>query len=243
MAGSVSTARENDSQEKHAIRIRDGLVVTLALTTGAVDAVTYERLGRVFSSVITGNLALLGIAVGRHEGSLALNGGLALFGYGLGVLVGRAVVGEAPKDRRVWPVRSTVALIAELAVLGAFSAVWLTTSGNPAGVIRLTLISVAASAMGMQSSAVRQVGQMSSTYLTSTLTGMMEALAILRWPSDAKRRIGVLLALIVGAGLGSSAALAAAPLLPVAILLPLAFVIACAAVSRSLRQPREAAPD
>ena len=44
-----------------AIRLRDGLVVVLALTTGSVDATAYLRLGKVFSSVITGNLALLGI--------------------------------------------------------------------------------------------------------------------------------------------------------------------------------------
>ena len=35
-------------------RCRDALVVVLTLTTGALDAVSYLRLGKVFSSVITG---------------------------------------------------------------------------------------------------------------------------------------------------------------------------------------------
>jgi uncharacterized membrane protein YoaK (UPF0700 family) len=39
--------------------------------------VTYLRLGKVFSSVITGNLALLGVAAGQQNLSLAENGGLA----------------------------------------------------------------------------------------------------------------------------------------------------------------------
>jgi len=60
---------------------RDGLVVMLTLSTGALDAVTFLRLGKVFSSVITGNLALLGVAAGQHDATLALNGGLALAGY------------------------------------------------------------------------------------------------------------------------------------------------------------------
>lgn len=53
----------------------------LTLSTGALDAVTFLRLGKVFSSVITGNLALLGVAAGQHDATLALNGGLALAGY------------------------------------------------------------------------------------------------------------------------------------------------------------------
>jgi uncharacterized membrane protein YoaK (UPF0700 family) len=211
----------------------------LALTTGAVDAVTYVRVGRVFSSVITGNLALLGIAAGQHEGSLAVNGGLALTGYGLGVLVGRAVVGENPDDQRIWPWRSTLALIVELLALAGFSAGWLATSGSPAGGAQLTMIAVAAASMGMQSTAVRQLGKMSTTYLTSTLTGLVEALAIHRWPREWRRSAGLLLALAIGAALGASAAVRAKALVPLAVLAPLAFVVACSAASVSLRRRKE----
>lgn len=225
--------------DEHALRIRDGLVVVLALTTGAVDAVTFVRLGKVFSSVVTGNLALLGIAAGQREGSLALNGGLALAGYGVGVLVGRAVVGESPDNQRIWPWRSTVALIVELFVLAGFCAGWLQTSGSPAGGPRMTLVVLASVAMGMQSSAVRRLGQMSSTYLTSTLTGVLEAFAVRRWPQDWQRNTGVLLALIIGAGLGAGAATTVESLVPLAVLIPIALVVACAAWSVSLRQPRE----
>lgn len=224
--------------QEHAIRVRDGLVVVLALTSGAVDAVTFVRLGKVFSSVITGNLALLGIAAGQREGDLAVNGGLALAGYGLGVLLGRAVVGESPDNQRIWPRRSTIVLIAELLVLGGFSVGWLVTSGSPAGGTRMTLVVVAAAAMGMQTSAVRQLGQMSSTYLTSTLTGIVEAFAVRRWPADWQRSTGLLLALVIGAGLGAGAATTAESLVPLVILIPLVLVVACSTWSASLRLPR-----
>ena len=59
-------------------RHRDILLVVLTLTTGVLDAVTFVRLGKVFSSVITGNLVLLGIAAGHQGGALALDAGLAL---------------------------------------------------------------------------------------------------------------------------------------------------------------------
>lgn len=223
--------------QERGTRVRDGLVVVLALTTGAVDAVTFVRLGKVFSSVITGNLALLGIAAGQREGSLAVGGGVALAGYGLGVVAGRVVARES-KDQRIWPRRTTATLAVELLVLAGFSAGWLATGGTPGDRSRLALVLVASAAMGMQAAAVRRLGPMSSTYLTSTLTGMLEALAIRRWPpEDWRRSTGVLLALVAGAAGGAAAATTAESLVPVTVLVPLAAVVAHAAWSPSLSRP------
>ena len=46
---------------------RNGLLVLLTLTTGAADASSFLHLGNVFSSVITGNLILLGVAGGKQS--------------------------------------------------------------------------------------------------------------------------------------------------------------------------------
>lgn len=210
---------------RKAIRIRDRLVIVLALTTGALDAVTFLRLGRVFSSVITGNLALLGVAAGKQDGGLAENAGLALAGYVLGVLCGGALTGTAAEGQPVWPRRVTVALAAELLLLAGFSGGWLTLGGRPSGGPRLVLLAVAAAAMGAQSTAVRGLGQMSTTYLTSTLTGLLEALAVRRWPSAWRRSTGILLAFVAGAVGGSAAALRAPALVPAAIMVPIALVV------------------
>jgi uncharacterized membrane protein YoaK (UPF0700 family) len=213
------------------IRLRDILVVVLALTTGAIDAVTFLRLGRVFSSVITGNLALLGVAGGLRDAGLAVSGGVALAGYGAGVLAGGAVAGVPEKDQPTWPRRVTLALALELLLLAGFSGGWLAADGHPSDTPRLMLLAVAAAGMGVQATAVRRLGQMSTTYLTSTLTGVLQALAIHRWPSEWERSIGVLLAFVAGAVLGGLAALRAWPAVPAAILVPLAAVVACSAPS------------
>jgi uncharacterized membrane protein YoaK (UPF0700 family) len=212
---------------RKAIRFRDTLVIVLALTTGAVDAVTFLRLGKVFSSVITGNLALLGVAAGKQDVGLAENAGFALAGYALGVLLGGALAGTAVKGQPVWPRRVTATLAGELLLLGGFSGGWLALGGHPSGGPRLALLAVVAAGMGAQSTAVRRLGQMSTTYLTSTLTGLLEALAVRRWPTAARRSTGILVAFVVGAAAGSTAALREPALVPVAVMVPIVVVVIC----------------
>jgi uncharacterized membrane protein YoaK (UPF0700 family) len=224
-----------------AIQVRDGLVVVLALTSGAIDAVTFVRLGNVFSSVITGNLALLGLALGERHGALATSSGLALAAYAVGVLAGGALAGPIEGAQRVWPRRTTLAMAAELIVLAGFSAGWLAAGGHPSGGVRMTLLALTAAAMGVQSAAVRLLGQMSTTYLTSTLIGIFQSLAVRRVPQDWHRSTGVMLAFVAGAALGVAGATVSPVLVVVVVMLPLAVVVLCAARSASLRQPRAAA--
>lgn len=127
----------------------------------------------------------------------------------------------------MWPRQVTMALAAEFLVLAGFSGGWLAAAGHPAGGGRLALLAVGGAAMGMQSTAVRRLGQMSTTYLTSTLTGLLHALAARRWPSEWQRSTGVLAAFVAGAALGAVAALQSPSLVPAAILIPLAAVVTC----------------
>jgi len=211
--------------------LRDVLVVVLTLTTGAVDAVTFLRLGDVFSSVITGNLALLGIAVGRRESALAVSGGVALGGYALGILVGGAIAREPEHGQPVWPSRVTAALAVELFVLTAFGAGWLLTSARPAGTGRLIMLAGAAAAMGVQSAAVRRLGEVSSTYLTGTLTGVLVALSLRRRPGQLRRSLGVLAAVVVGAVAGAVTTKDAGAWAVVVVLGPVAVVVAVSVVT------------
>lgn len=235
----ASGDQRQSGQRRRAIRIRDGLVIVLALTSGAIDAVSFVRLGNVFSSVITGNLALLGVAVGDRHGALAIDSGLALGAYAVGVLAGGALAGPQERARLVWPWRSTMTMAAELAVLAGFSAGWLATNGHPSAGARLTLLALTSISMGMQSAAVRLLGQMSSTYLTSTLIGIFQALSVRRVPDAWRRSTGVLVFFVAGAALGVAGAAASAALVPVAVMVPLAGVTLCAAASATFRQPRD----
>ena len=206
---------------------RDALVVVLGLTTGAVNSVTFLRLGNVFSSVLTGNLVLLGVAAGQQHASLALHGGLALAGFSIGVLAGSAMAGARHDGQPAWPRRTTVTLAIELVVLAGFSGGWLATAGVPSGGARLALLGVASAAMGLQTAAVSRLGPMSSTYLTSTFAGILQALAVRRWPSDWQRSVGVIVTLVLGAAAGAVAAQWLAVVVPVIVLVPVAVVVAC----------------
>lgn len=208
------------------VRLRDGLLVLLAVTTGATDATAFERLGNVFASVITGNLVLLGMSAVRPDGRLALFSGCALAGYGAGVLIA-APRRRTPEngDRPLWPRAATAALAGDLAVLIGFAVVWETAGAHPARGVQVVLLVLCAVAMGIQSTAVRRLGQMSTTYLTSTLTGLLEAIVTRRWPPGQGRSLGILLAAIVGAAAGVALVLHARPWLPALQLTPVIVVV------------------
>lgn len=216
--------------------VRDALVVVLTVTTGAVDAASFLALGNVFSSVITGNMVLLGVSAGTGSGRLALHAGVALAGYSAGVLVGAPVAAQRA-GRATWPASVTVTLAVELCILVAFSIGWELTGGHPRGGLQLILLVTLAISMGLQSAAVRQLGQMSTTYLTSTLTGVLAGL-VTRGKIEARSRsLGVLAAIIVGAVAGAVAANTGPGWLPLAILIPLAVVIVTSVVRfKSVRE-------
>jgi uncharacterized membrane protein YoaK (UPF0700 family) len=205
------------------------LLVILTLGTGAIDAATFLRLGKVFSSVITGNLVLLGIAAGTHRAALAVSGGVALAGYSAGVLAGAPIAARRGGTAQAWPRSVTVTLAVEVLVLGAFTVGWELASGRPSGDTQLPLLALLAAAMGMQSAAVRQLGQMSSTYLTSTLTGVLAALVTRSKADGLARSLGVLAAIIVGAIAGSVVVAMAPAWLPVVALAPIGAVAVLAA--------------
>lgn len=203
-------------------RMRDVLTVILAIAAGATDAVALERVGHVFASVITGNLILLGVSAVSRGGLPALFAGCALAGYVLGVFV------AAPRrDRQqpLWPVGATLALGLDLALLMAFAVGWEVVGGHPGHSMQIVLLAIAAAAMGVQSSAVRRLGQVSTTYLTSTLTGLVESLAVGRWSPGPARGLAIIAAAVAGAAGATALVLYAGAWLPVLQLLPLVLVL------------------
>jgi uncharacterized membrane protein YoaK (UPF0700 family) len=225
---------------KHSGRgsVRDGLLVLLTLTTGAVDASCFLHLGNVFSSVITGNLVLLGVAAATTSSSLAIHSGTALAGYSVGVLVGAPIATRRASGGETWPLSVTVTLVAEFCVLAGFSAGWELTAGSPGSTARLLLIAALGVAMGIQSAAVRELGGMSTTYLTGTLTAVIADLATRDRTPGFARSLGVLAAVVSGAVAGGLVAEHAPAWLPVVILAPLAaVVIASITLELAVTQP------
>ena len=208
-------------------------MVLLTLPTGAVDAACFLHLGRVFSSVVTGTMVLLGIAAGSHDPSLAIHCGVALVSYTGGVLIGAPLAvrpggqrqAGAAGPRPTWPPAVTVALTAEFCVLAAFCVGWELQGGRPHGTGQLMLLAIVSVSMGIQAAAVRQLGQMSTTYLTGTLTGIVAVLATRQKPEGLARSLGVFAALIVGALVSATVTAYAPGWLPLVVLLPLAVVL------------------
>ncbi len=86
-----------DQRDATAITV---LAVVLTIGTGATDVASFTRLGDVFTSVITGNLVLLGLAIGELSGALATHAVVAFAGYMAGVAIGARLV---PAGRRPAP--------------------------------------------------------------------------------------------------------------------------------------------
>lgn len=247
----------SNATARSAALTRDVLLVALTLTTGAVDGTAFLMLGKVFSSVITGNLVLLGVAAGNQAGSPALHAGIALAGYCAGVAVGAPIAAHdwrlpwfpAGVSGAAWPVAVTVTLLAELSLLIAFCVTWELTPGarRGTGAVQLALLVLLSAAMGMQSAAVRRLGQMSTTYLTSTLTGLVAGLATRRLPPGAGRSAGVLVALVAGALLAAVLIGHAPAVIPLIVLTPAVVVTGIAVARRnhlgSVTQTGQAGPD
>ena len=207
------------------VPIRDSLVVLLTVTTGAVDAASFLALGHVFASVITGNMVLLGVAAGTGQAALAVHSGVALAGYMAGVAIGAPLTVRRHEGDAAWPSSVTVTLVAEFGVLAAFCVAWELAGAAPHGGVQLALVAVLGAAMGLQAAAVRRLGQMSTTYLTSTLTGLVAGLVTGSKPDGMKRSLGVLAAIVAGAVVASVIVKTAPGWLPAIVLVPIGLVI------------------
>jgi uncharacterized membrane protein YoaK (UPF0700 family) len=207
------------------VSIRDSLVVLLTLTTGAVDVTSFLALGNVFSSVVTGDMVLLGAAAGTGRPELAVHSGVALAGYLAGVMAGAPLAGRRQHASGTWPPSVTITLAVEFVILVAFTVGWDLAGTHPSGGGQLALVAVLAAAMGLQAAAVRRLGQMSTTYLTSTLTALVAGLVTGSKPDGMARSLGVLATLIIGAIVASILLEEARAWVPLVILVPLGLVV------------------
>lgn len=226
----------SDHERSHRLSVT--LAVVLTLGSGAMDAIGFSRLGDVFTSVMTGNLVLLGLSFGRGDASVALHIGAAFVAFVLGVLLAGRMA-HRTRDERLWPPGVTRTLVLQLAVVTAFVVGWELAHADPQGHAQVALLAAAAFAMGLQSGAVVAIGipGLSTTYITGTLTGLLTTVAsarAVRWDSAA-----ILLALVAGAT-ASALLLEHAPrLAPVLPLVLLAVVVGVALRSPVLARVEE----
>jgi uncharacterized membrane protein YoaK (UPF0700 family) len=220
--------------------------VVLTAGTGGIDVVSFTRLGGVFTSVMTANIVLLGLSIARASGTLAGHAALSIGCYVAGVAAAARAIGAPPRERtgserETWPTMVTVVFGAELLLLAGLAAGWELTGGHPSGGDQYLLQGTAATAMGMQSAAVRGIGadEFSTTYLTGQLTKLVSTLVTPgkpRWPGW--HMAGPLLALIGGAVLSGVLIAGAPDAIPLITFVPLAGVLAAELASRPRRAGR-----
>ncbi len=209
---------------------RDLLVVLLVLTalSGLVDAVCYLGLGRVFTANMTGNVVVLGFAAAGAPGFsvTASLTSLAVFLVGA-VCGGRISIRIHRRSRLLIVAASLEAIFVAAAAVVAFAATTVAV-----GWARYTTIAILAFAMGIRNAVIRRlaVPDMTTTVLTMTLTGLAadSALAGGRNP-HAGRRVGAVLAMLIGAVAGAALFLHHGAGLPLVISAAIAAATAAAA--------------
>jgi uncharacterized membrane protein YoaK (UPF0700 family) len=147
-------------------------LVLLSFAAGSMDTIAFLALGEVFTSAMSGNTILFGLALGQGHLAAASRALAAFAGYVCGV-AGAAVSLKAPDHG----IRRTLEL--ELLLLVVFAGWWTVRGGvrnvpNPYGLIILSAV-----AMGLQGGigrAVRVTG-IPTIVITSTLTAFVGGLA------------------------------------------------------------------
>jgi uncharacterized membrane protein YoaK (UPF0700 family) len=215
--------------------VRDLLLVGLAVCSGAVDAISYLALGKVFSAFMTGNIVLVALSLTGAGGPEALRVGAALAAFAAGVAISVKIV-KPSRGSTIWPRRVSIALGLSALAEAIFLAGWIVTSGRPATGFGHVLVGISALAMGAQTGAVLSLGIPSifTTAATATVAGLASDLA--GWPQSTNERwrlAGVLAGICMGAVAGALLLTHArnyAPLLPV-----IGTLLVIVAASRFLR--------
>lgn len=143
----------------------------LSFAAGSMDAIAFLALGGVFTSAMSGNTILLGLAIGQGHFSAALHSFVALLGYLTGVAAG--ALARAKIERG-----SGWTLSLEALFLAAFVALWLVAGGPVRLHVVYGLIVLSAVAMGLQGAIGRALGipGIMTVIFTSTCTAIVSGL-------------------------------------------------------------------
>jgi uncharacterized membrane protein YoaK (UPF0700 family) len=201
------------------LRVRDLLLNALTVSSGAVDAISFLALGKVFSAFMTGNIAFLGLRVAGASAPGAVAIVVSMVAFAVGVYLSTRIV-KPSEASGIWPGRVTVALAVSLIAHAVFLAVWFATGGQPSVDVAHVLLGSWGFAMGIQSAAVRtlRVEGVFTTAATATIIFLVGHITNWSATIEERRRLaGVLVSLFVGATAGGLLLVRAhlyAPILP-----------------------------
>src|SRR4051812_22701456 len=136
----------------------------LGLASGASDVLSFLELGNLFTSGMTGNMALLAIAVGHGQVATATRSLSALVAFACGVLIAKGVTRTL-----------RALLLLEVVVLGACAALWTANADALDGAVLYGVIALSALGMGIQAAAARtgKYAGVTTVVLTLNLVRML----------------------------------------------------------------------
>ena len=197
------------------------LLVAMTVVTGLVDAFSYLALGHVFVANMTGNVVFLAFALAGAPGFSILASLVALAAFLLGSF-GGGLLGSHLGQHRGHLLTVAAGL---QAIFLCVSVVLAVLSGNPVPTgVSYGLIVVLGIAMGLQNATARKlaVPDLTTTVLTLTIVGIAADSRLAGGSgSKAGRRLISVVAMFVGALVGSLLVLHVSIVLPLAI----AFVV------------------
>lgn len=139
-------------------------------STGAIDAVSYLGLDRVFTGNMTGNVLFIGFGLVGMQGLNILNNFLAILAFMLGALLAsRAVRGRGGNGQPVLARNAVTIMATASIVMFLLAAIWMyvPSIGSVFAVVITVILSMAA---GAQASAVKPLGiDITTVVLTMTM--------------------------------------------------------------------------
>ncbi len=219
--GGATLAQSAAASIRHPLSLT---LLTLTLTTGLVDAVSYLGLGRVFTANMTGNIVLLGFGIAGAAGLPVVAPIVSLAAFLAGAGAG-GVLASRLGDRTRVHLGSALAIEAALVAVAAVLAAVL--SPHPPSFSADVVVALMALAMGVRNATVRRIAvpDLTTTVLTLTLTGLAADSRLVGGSGKGTtRRTAAVLTMLAGA-------IAGALMLKATLALPLACAAGLAAVA------------
>jgi uncharacterized membrane protein YoaK (UPF0700 family) len=145
----------------------------LSLASGCTDVLSFLKLGDLFASAMTGNSALLAIALARGQMLPASRSLTALVGFMLGASLA-TLMRLLGRERQNTTRRLRSLLLMEIVLLGGCAALWTVSPDPIQGKALYSVILLSAASMGIQGVAARHVNVsgISTVVFTSVLISM-----------------------------------------------------------------------
>jgi uncharacterized membrane protein YoaK (UPF0700 family) len=148
------------------------ILLVMTGVTGVVDAVSFLALGRIFTANMTGNIVLLGFALGGAPDISIPRSLLALGCFLIGAMLGGRISGQMTREGR--RLRVICAFVAEVTLLltAGTLALGLAAPSEGSPLRMRAIVAATAVAMGLRNAVVRKLGvaDLTTTVLTMTIT-------------------------------------------------------------------------